>query len=83
MTNFTIVMKYRQKRVTVKRVLSLVLKILVILEKAFSLFKNFPFLRCYLDHHAYIEITQRKFQNKSGWRKRLYSVEDRFYLKAR
>ena len=43
MTNFTIVMKYRQKRVTVKRVLSLVLKILVILEKAFSLFKNFPF----------------------------------------
>jgi len=30
------VMKYRQKRVTVKRVLSLVLKILIILEKVFS-----------------------------------------------
>ena len=43
MPNFKLIKKYRQKRVTVKRVLSLVFKILVILEKIFSLFKNFPF----------------------------------------
>lgn len=41
--DFINIMKYRQKRVTVKRVLSLVLKILIILEKIFSLFKTFPF----------------------------------------
>lgn len=39
----TTVMKYRQKRVTVKRVLSLVLKVLIILDKIFDLFKSFPF----------------------------------------
>lgn len=43
MPNFIKLMKYRQKWVTVKRVLSLVLKILVILEKIFNLFKTFPF----------------------------------------
>ncbi len=35
--------KYRQKRVTLKEVLSLVFRILVILEKIFNLFKIFPF----------------------------------------
>ncbi len=37
MPNFIQLMKYRQKRVTVKEILSLVFRILVILEKILSL----------------------------------------------
>lgn len=39
----TDIMKYRQKRERLKRVLSLVLKILVILEKLLNLLKNLPY----------------------------------------
>lgn len=44
MPKFITVMKYRQKRVTVKQILSLVFRILVILEKLFSFLKFFAIL---------------------------------------
>jgi len=43
MPNFYLTVKYRQKREKLKRALSLVFMILVILEKLIGLFKSFPY----------------------------------------
>ena len=43
MPNFIVIVKYRQKREKLKRALSLVFMILVILEKLIGLFKSFPY----------------------------------------
>ncbi len=43
MPYFKVIMKYRHKREKLKRVLGLVFKVLVILEKILNLFKQFPY----------------------------------------
>jgi len=52
MPNLYLVVKYRQKRQKLKRALSLVFMILVILEKLIGLFKSFPNSLRFLYHHC-------------------------------